>query len=196
VAVTQSAALDAQQPKSEVILPRKTVLELQRLLGDTEKPVTIEISANQARFLFVDDHNTSIQVVTKLVEGKFPDWQRVIPQNHPNELHLSREAFTRALSRVAIMTGEKFRAVHIHLTEGLLRVQAQNAEQEEATDEIEVDYAGTELDVGFNVSYLLDCLNNIKSENIVLHFGAPGSSVILTVPDVAEFRYVVMPVRI
>jgi DNA polymerase-3 subunit beta len=196
VAVTQSAALDAQQPKSEVILPRKTVLELQRLLGDTEKPVTIEISANQARFLFVDDHNTSIQVVTKLVEGKFPDWQRVIPQNHPNELHLSREAFTRALSRVAIMTGEKFRAVHVHLTEGLLRVQAQNAEQEEATDEIEVDYAGTELDVGFNVSYLLDCLNNIKSENIVLHFGAPGSSVILTVPDVAEFRYVVMPVRI
>jgi DNA polymerase-3 subunit beta len=196
VAVTQSAALDAQQPKSEVILPRKTVLELQRLLGDTEEPVTIEISANQARFLFVDDHKTSIQVVTKLVEGKFPDWQRVIPQNHPNELHLSREAFTRALSRVAIMTGEKFRAVHVHLTEGLLRVQAQNAEQEEATDEIEVDYAGTELDVGFNVSYLLDCLNNIKSENIVLHFGAPGSSVILTVPDVAEFRYVVMPVRI
>jgi DNA polymerase-3 subunit beta len=131
-----------------------------------------------------------------LVEGKFPDWRRVIPQNHQRHVTIGRDLFTRALNRVAILTGEKFRAVQFKLSPGALQIQAQNSDQEEATDELEVDYSDEELDVGFNVSYLLDCLNNLKSEQVVLHFGESGSSALLTVPGIDGFQYVVMPVRI
>ena len=177
-------------------MPRKAVMELQRLLADSEEPVEIEVTPNQARFRFVDDKQAEIELVTKLVEGKFPDWRRVIPQNHQKLVTVERDAFTRALTRVAILTGEKFRAVHFRLSPSVLRIQAQNAEQEEATDELDIEYDGEELDVGFNVSYLLDCLNNLKSEHVLLHFGDSGSSALLTVPGLDGFQYVVMPVRI
>jgi DNA polymerase-3 subunit beta len=196
VASTTCESLDSEQAPTEVIIPRKAVMELQRLLADSEEPVVIEVTPNQARFRFVDDKQAEIELVTKLVEGKFPDWRRVIPQNHQKLVTVDRDAFTRALTRVAILTGEKFRAVHFRLSPSVLRIQAQNAEQEEATDELEIEYDGEELDVGFNVSYLLDCLNNLKSEQILLHFGDSGSSALLTVPGLDGFQYVVMPVRI
>jgi DNA polymerase-3 subunit beta len=196
VASTTCESLDSEQAPTEVIIPRKAVMELQRLLADSEEPVVIEVTPNQARFRFVDDKQAEIELVTKLVEGKFPDWRRVIPQNHQKLVTVERDAFTRALTRVAILTGEKFRAVHFRLSPSVLRIQAQNAEQEEATVELEIEYDGEELDVGFNVSYLLDCLNNLKSEQILLHFGDSGSSALLTVPGLDGFQYVVMPVRI
>jgi DNA polymerase-3 subunit beta len=196
VASTTCESLDSEQASTEVIIPRKAVMELQRLLADSEEPVVIEVTPNQARFRFVDDKQAEIELVTKLVEGKFPDWRRVIPQNHQKLVTVERDAFTRALTRVAILTGEKFRAVHFRLSPGVLRIQAQNAEQEEATDELDIEYDGEELDVGFNVSYLLDCLNNLKSEQILFHFGDSGSSALLTVPGLDGFQYVVMPVRI
>lgn len=195
VASTTCESLDSEQAPTEVIIPRKAVMELQRLLADSEEPVVIEVTPNQARFRFVDDKQAEIELVTKLVEGKFPDWRRVIPQNHQKLVTVERDAFTRALTRVAILTGEKFRAVHFRLSPSVLRIQAQNAEQEEATDELDIEYDGQELDVGFNV-YLLDCLNNLKSEQILLHFGDSGSSALLTVPGLDGFQYVVMPVRI
>lgn len=196
VASTTCESLDSEQAPTEVIIPRKAVMELQRLLADSEEPVVIEVAPNQARFRFVDDKQAEIELVTKLVEGKFPDWRRVIPQNHQKLVTVERDAFTRALTRVAILTGEKFRAVHFRLSPSVLRIQAQNSEQEEATDELDIEYDGQELDVGFNVSYLLDCLNNLKSEQILLHFGDSGSSALLTVPGLDGFQYVVMPVRI
>lgn len=196
VASTTCESLDSEQAPTEVIIPRKAVMELQRLLADSEEPVVIEVAPNQARFRFVDDKQAEIELVTKLVEGKFPDWRRVIPQNHQKLVTVERDAFTRALTRVAILTGEKFRAVHFRLSPNVLRIQAQNAEQEEATDELDIEYDGEELDVGFNVSYLLDCLNNLKCEQILLHFGDSGSSALLTVPGLDGFQYVVMPVRI
>ena len=196
VASTTCESLDSEQAPTEVIIPRKAVMELQRLLADSEEPVVIEVTPNQARFRFVDDKQAEIELVTKLVEGKFPDWRRVIPQNHQKLVTVGRDAFTRALTRVAILTGEKFRAVHFRLSPSVLRIQAQNAEQEEATDELDIEYDGEGLDVGFNVSYLLDCLNNLKSEQILLHFGDSGSSALLTVPGLDGFQYVVMPVRI
>jgi len=196
VANTTCESLEPEQAPTEVIIPRKAVMELQRLLADSEEPVVIEVTPNQARFRFVDDKQAEIELVTKLVEGKFPDWRRVIPQNHQKLVTVERDAFTRALTRVAILTGEKFRAVHFRLSPSVLRIQAQNAEQEEATDELDIEYDGEELDVGFNVSYLLDCLNNLKSEQILLHFGDSGSSALLTVPGLDGFQYVVMPVRI
>ena len=196
VATRACESLTSEQPHREVILPRKAVMELQRLLADTDELVSIEVAVNQARFQFIDDKEAAIEIVTKLVEGKFPDWRRVIPQNHQRRVTIGRDSFTRALNRVAILTGEKFRAVQFKLSSGALKIQAQNSDQEEATDELEVDYSDEELDVGFNVSYLLDCLNNLKSEQVVLHFGESGSSALLTVPGIDGFQYVVMPVRI
>ncbi|NBS94676.1 MAG: DNA polymerase III subunit beta [Betaproteobacteria bacterium] len=196
VASATCESLEPEQAPTEVIIPRKAVMELQRLLADSEEPVVIEVTPNQARFRFVDDKQAEIELVTKLVEGKFPDWRRVIPQNHQKLVTVDRDSFTRALTRVAILTGEKFRAVHFRLSPSVLRIQAQNAEQEEATDELDIEYNGDELDVGFNVSYLLDCLNNLKSEHVLLHFGDSGSSALLTVPGLDGFQYVVMPVRI
>ena len=196
VATRACESLTSEQPHREVILPRKAVMELQRLLADTDELVSIEVAVNQARFQFIDDKEAAIELVTKLVEGKFPDWRRVIPQNHQRRVTIGRDSFTRALNRVAILTGEKFRAVQFKLSPGALKIQAQNSDQEEATDELEVDYSDEELDVGFNVSYLLDCLNNLKSEQVVLHFGESGSSALLTVPGIDGFQYVVMPVRI
>jgi len=196
VATRACESLTSEQPHREVILPRKAVMELQRLLADTDELVSIEVAVNQARFQFIDDKEAAIELVTKLVEGKFPDWRRVIPQNHQRRVTIERDSFTRALNRVAILTGEKFRAVQFKLSSDALKIQAQNSDQEEATDELEVDYSDEELDVGFNVSYLLDCLNNLKSEQVVLHFGESGSSALLTVPGIDGFQYVVMPVRI
>jgi DNA polymerase-3 subunit beta len=196
VATCTSETLATEQPHSEVIIPRKAVIELQRLLADTDEPVSIEVAVNQARFRFIDEKEAAIELVTKLVEGKFPDWRRVIPQNHQRHVTIERDLFTRALNRVAILTGEKFRAVQFKLSPGVLQIQAQNSDQEEATDELEVEYHNEEIDVGFNVSYLLDCLNNLKSEQIVIHFGESGSSALLTVPGMDGFQYVVMPVRI
>lgn len=196
VATSTCNSLAVEHPHSEVIIPRKAVIELQRLLAETDKLISIEVAVNQARFRFTDEKEATIELVTKLVEGKFPDWRRVIPQNHQRHVTIERDSFTRALNRVAILTGEKFRAVQFKLSPGALQIQAQNSDQEEATDELEVDYNDDELDVGFNVSYLLDCLNNLKSEQVVLHFGESGSSALLTVPGVEGFQYVVMPVRI
>jgi len=196
VATRACESLTLEQPHREVILPRKAVMELQRLLADSDELVSIEVAVNQARFRFIDDKEAAVELVTKLVEGKFPDWRRVIPQNHQRRVTIGRDSFTRALNRVAILTGEKFRAVQFKLSPGALKIQAQNSDQEEATDELEVDYSDEELDVGFNVSYLLDCLNNLKSEQVVLHFGESGSSALLTVPGIDGFQYVVMPVRI
>ncbi len=196
VATSTCQSLSVEQSRCEVIIPRKAVIELQRLLADTDELVSIEIAVNQARFRFIDDKEAAIELVTKLVEGKFPDWRRVIPQNHQRQVTIERDSFTRALNRVAILTGEKFRAVQLKLSLGALQIQAQNSDHEEATDELEVDYSDEELEVGFNVSYLLDCLNNLKSEQVILHFGESGSSALLTVPGIDGFQYVVMPVRI
>ena len=196
VATSTCQSLSVEQSHCEVIIPRKAVIELQRLLADTDELVSIEIAVNQARFRFIDDKEAAIELVTKLVEGKFPDWRRVIPQNHQRQVTIERDSFTRALNRVAILTGEKFRAVQLKLSLGALQIQAQNSDHEEATDELEVDYSDEELEVGFKVSYLLDCLNNLKSEQVILHFGESGSSALLTVPGIDGFQYVVMPVRI
>ena len=196
VATSTCQSLSVEQSHCEVIIPRKAVIELQRLLADTDELVSIEVALNQARFRFIDDKEAAIELVTKLVEGKFPDWRRVIPQNHQRQVTIGRDSFTRALNRVAILTGEKFRAVQLKLSLGALQIQAQNSDHEEATDELEVDYSDEELEVGFNVSYLLDCLNNLKSEQVILHFGESGSSALLTVPGIDGFQYVVMPVRI
>lgn len=181
----------AQLARHEVIVPRKTVLELQRLLGDTDEPVQIDVAANQVRVRFGD-----VEMLSKLVEGKFPDYQRVIPTGYRKRALIQRDVLAASLGRASILTSDKFRGVRLALSNGTMRIQTSNAEQEEALEEIEVDYSGDTLEVGFNVGYLQDVLGNLKTEQVAIDFGDPNSSALLTVPGDETFKYVVMPMRI
>ena len=187
------ASLELPQPveKSEIILPRKTVLELYKLLDESDRPVQIDISQNQVRFSFGD-----VLLVSKVVDGKFPDYNRVIPLNNGKQLSIDRTQVQQALQRAAILSNEKFRGVRIVLMNGLFRIICSNSEQEEAQEELEVDYQGDTLDVGFNITYLLDVLNNVSSETVNFAFGDANSSALVTLPGNDRFKYVVMPMRI
>jgi DNA polymerase III subunit beta len=183
--------LEAALPRQEVIVPRKTVLELSKLLVDSEEKVNVELSATQAVFSFA-----AVELVSKLVDGKFPDYTRVIPTQHTNHLEIEREPLRQALMRAAILSNEKFRGVRWVLTEGSLRIVSSNAEQEEAQEEVEVKYSGDALDIGFNVNYLLDVLNNVAGSPVQCAFGDSSSSALITYASEKDFKYVVMPMRI
>jgi len=186
-----SLKLATDLPRQEVIVPRKTVLELSKLLGDLDDEVKIEISPTQAAFSF-----GTIELVSKLVDGKFPDYTRVIPTQHKNRLQIERETLRQALLRAAILSNEKFRGVRWVLTDGSLKIVSSNAEQEEAHEEIEVKYSGDSLDIGFNVNYLLDVLNNVAGAEIECAFGDSSSSALISYAAEKDFKYVVMPMRI
>ncbi|MCY7370832.1 MAG: DNA polymerase III subunit beta [Polaromonas sp.] len=186
-----SATLDVEVPKQEVILPRKTVLEMQRLLSDKEGAIEMQFAGNQARFSF-----DGMEFVTKLVEGKFPDYNRVIPKNHKNIVTLGRQPLLASLQRTAILTSEKFKGVRLNIEPGTLRVASNNAEQEEAVDELDIDYGGDAIEIGFNVTYLIDALANMEQDMVKIELADSNSSALLTIPDNATFKYVVMPMRI
>ena len=177
--------------KQEVILPRKTIIELSKLLGDNEDPVAVELSTAQAKFSF-----GKVVLISKLVDGKFPDYGRVIPQNQTKKLRLDRIVLLQALQRAAILTSDKYRGVRWVLEEGSLKISCNNTEQEEAQEELDVPYKGESLDIGFNVSYLVDVLNNLDCAEIECGLGDANSSALFTVPGRTDFKYVVMPMRI
>ncbi|HVZ46930.1 MAG TPA: DNA polymerase III subunit beta [Ramlibacter sp.] len=186
-----SATLDVEVPRQEVILPRKTVLELQRLLSDAEGAIEMQFANNQAKFAF-----DGMEFVTKLVEGKFPDYNRVIPKNHKNTVTLGRAPLLASLQRTAILTSEKFKGVRLNLEKDTLRVASNNAEQEEAVDELDIDYSGDDIEIGFNVTYLIDALANMGQEMVKMELADANSSALITIPENATFKYVVMPMRI
>jgi len=186
-----SEGLAESYGRTEVIVPRKTILELSRQLADNDEPLEIDLTATQAQFRFGD-----IELVSKLIDGKFPDYERVIPQQHSKVLQLRRDQLLQSLLRAAILTNEKFRGVRLVLGDGSLKIISTNAEQEEAQEEIEVDYHGEALDVGFNVTYLLDVLNNVATEFIHCKLADASSSALFVLPDNDRFKYVVMPMRI
>ena len=186
-----SMELAVKVPRQEVIVPRKTVLELAKLLGDVEDEIRVELSATQAAFAF-----GSVELVSKLIDGKFPDYTRVIPSGNKNKLVIERETLRQSLLRAAILSNEKFRGVRWVLTDGMLKIVSSNTEQEEAEETIEVEYKGDALDIGFNVNYLLDVLNNVAGGQVECSFGDSASSALLQFPTEADFRYVVMPMRI
>jgi DNA polymerase III subunit beta len=185
------ATLNTEIPKQEVILPRKTVLELQRLLKDEDTPIEMRFAGNQAKFSF-----SGMEFVTKLVEGKFPDYNRVIPKNQKNSITLGRAPLLASLQRAAILTSEKFKGVRLNLEPGLLKIASSNAEQEEAKEELEIDYAGDSIEIGFNVTYLMDVLANMNQEMVSFSLQDQNSSALITIPEQGGFKYVVMPMRI
>ena len=189
------AQLEADIPKQEVILPRKTVLELMRLLKDGKEEgdaqIEMRFANNQAKFSF-----SGMEFVTKLVEGKYPDYNRVIPKNHKNLITLGRAPLLASLQRAAILTSEKFKGVRVNIEPGVLRIASSNAEQEEAKEELEIDYDGPAIEIGFNVTYLMDALSNMGQEMVRLEMHDGSSAALITIPDQAGFKYVVMPMRI
>ena len=177
--------------RQEVIIPRKTINDLQRLLEENDEPVQLDIAANQVKLTFAD-----IELISKLVEGKFPDYTRVIPKGYKNDFTIGRDELLRSLQRAAIMTSDKFKGVRCIITPGSMKISSTNADQEEAVEELEIDYGGDSVDIGFNVTYLLDVLNNLKCEYVNIALGDSNSSALISIPDNAGFKYVVMPMRI
>ena len=186
-----SATIEADLPKAEVILPRKTVLELFKLLNRPSEPVSVELLKNQVRFRCNDT-----VIVSKVVEGKFPDFNRVIPLDNDKIFLVNRAELLSALERAAILANEKFRGARLHVQAGLLSVVCSNNEQEEAREELEIAYQGGELEVGFNIGYLMDVLRNIHSDDMQLAFGDANRSTLFTMPNNPDFKYIVMPMRI
>jgi DNA polymerase-3 subunit beta len=186
-----SISVPGNRTRQEVILPRKTVLELGKLLEDSDAEVAIDIMANQVRFRF-----SNIELTSKVVDGKFPDYNRVIPTGHSKRLDLSRGVLLQALQRAAILSNEKFRGVRLVLGTDQLKIICTNSEQEEAEEELEVGYKGEALDIGFNITYLLDVLQNLATDQVVLALGDANSSALITMQDRSDYKYVVMPMRI
>lgn len=186
-----SVTLNESYEKSEVILPRKTVIELIKLLEDSDEEITIEIAAGQVNFVFGE-----ISLISKVIDGKFPDYHRVIPTAHGNTFTANRVEVLTAMQRASILSNEKYRGIRMVLSENNLKLISTNTEQEEAEEELEINYNQDSLDIGFNVTYLIDVLNNTQQENINFSFADANSSCLITVPEDSDYKYVVMPMRI
>lgn len=177
----------------KAILPRKTVRELLRILPEDDTAITVKLSNTQCAFEFL-----GIEFLSKLIDGNFPDYKRVMPtpETNPQPVAINREALLAALRRVQILTNEKFHGVRWLLAENHLQIQGTNAEQEEANQNLSIDWKWPELDIGFNITYVLDVLSNLKNSEVMFYFAATPKSVLVTMPESMNFRYVIMPMRI
>lgn len=188
-----ATALNTTQQRQEIILPRKAVFELSKLLEDNEEPVTLEYLQNKVRFSF-----SGIVLTSKVIDGKFPDYNRVIPGGNNKLFEINRLIFLQALQRVSILSNqsEKFRGVRLIVSENNLRIVCKNNEQEEAEEELEIQYHDEAVDISLNITYLLDLLNNVESETVQCALENANSSVLITIPGNDAFKYIVMPMRI
>ncbi len=177
--------------QQQVIAPRKGVQELLRLLDEAEVPAVLKLGANH-----IQAEVDGIRLTSKLIDGKFPDYQRVIPREGDRVVLAERARLKDALSRAAILSNEKYRGVRVQAGNWLLHVQAHNPEQEEAEEELEVNYDGEPLEIGFNVTYLLDALTALPGELARLSFTDSSSSCLLQEPEGGTCKYVVMPMRL
>ena len=185
-ATLESKAKSSQQ----VIVPRKGVLELQRVLTP-EGTASVAIGSNHVRAQIGD-----VRFTSKLIDGRFPEYSRVIPSAPPAAVRADRDVLRQALQRTAILSNEKYRGIRINMRKNAMTVQAHNPEQEEAEEEIEVTYEGADLEVGFNVNYLLDALSAIDGQDVEIGLTDSNSSCLIRSPGNATSRYVVMPMRL
>jgi DNA polymerase-3 subunit beta len=177
----------------QVIVPRKGISELLRLLGNGDEEVAIELSDNAVQVSLVD-----VRLTSKLIDGTFPDYRRVVPKEETTDksVIVDRELLRQSLARAAILSNDKYRAIRLCLEPNVLRVVAKNPEQEEAEDEVEVAYDGQSLEIGFNVSYLIDALTALPGDEAVIHLGDSSSSALITPKEEGGCQYVVMPMRL
>jgi DNA polymerase-3 subunit beta len=184
------AELDKSFDEQQVIVPRKGVLELQRLLGP-EGTVDLELGPNHVRIQV-----EGIRFTSKLIDGRFPEYERVIPKDSSNELTADRDTFKSALQRTAILSNEKYRGIRLIIRDSGVVMQAHNPEQEEAEEELEVSYSGEDIEIGFNVNYLLDALGAVDGEEVALSVLDGNSSCLIRQPGHDDCKFVVMPMRL
>ena len=178
-------------PTEQVLIPRKGVLELQKLMADSEGEVTLEFGDNHIKI-----NTPAYEFTSKLIDGRFPDYHRVMPESADNHMKIKRNVLKEALHRAAILSNEKYRGIRLSMSENLLKLQAHNSEQEEAEEELTVDYSGEDIDIGFNVQYLLDVTNILDSDYVDLALKDANSSVLLQNPEYPNASYVIMPMRL
>lgn len=179
------------ESSQQVIVPRKGIQELVRLLEDAESDAKVQVGANHIRVTLPE-----LRFTSKLIDGRFPDYERVLPKGGDKLMTVDRELFRQALSRASILSNEKYRGIRLMLDNGVLKIQAHNPEQEEAEEEIEVAYEGEAMEIGFNVNYLLDVLNTVDGETITATLKDSNSSALLSEPENSTAVYVVMPMRL
>ncbi|MEQ5800480.1 DNA polymerase III subunit beta [Halomonas sp. H10-9-1] len=187
---SRPAELHVAAPQ-KLIVPRKGILELVRLLDDGEDPVSLTLGASHIRA-----HTGDFTFTSKLVDGKFPDYERVVPRGGNKVFIADRAVLRQVLSRTAILSNEKYRGVRLHLEEGNLKVMANNPEQEEAEENIVIEYSGDSLEIGFNVGYLVDVLNAIDEDRVQMTLADSNSSALMEEPGGGDALYVVMPMRL
>ncbi|OGT78401.1 MAG: DNA polymerase III subunit beta [Gammaproteobacteria bacterium RIFCSPLOWO2_02_FULL_56_15] len=191
LALCETANAHEETGNKQIIIPRKAVTELVRILDGEQGDAGVEISHNHIRI----DLGT-LRFTSKLIEGKFPDYNRVIPKQNDNPVTANKEVLRQALTRASILSNEKYRGVRIILEQNTIKALTHNPEQEEAEEEIEVKYQGPEMEIGFNVSYLLDALNVIKTEEVLLTISDPNSSCLILAEGDKDCKLVVMPMRL
>jgi DNA polymerase-3 subunit beta len=180
----------AKMDEQQVIVPRKGVLELQRLMTGSGS-LNIELGANHIRIQL-----EGIRFTSKLIDGRFPEYDRVIPKESSNELTADREAFKGSLQRTAILSNEKYRGIRLIIRDSGVVMQAHNPEQEEAEEELEVEYSGEDIEIGFNVNYLLDALSAVDGDEVRLSVLDGNSSCLIRQPGKDDSKFVVMPMRL
>jgi DNA polymerase-3 subunit beta len=190
LALCETSLASKAKTAQQVIVPRKGVLELQRVLTDVGT-AELAIGSNHVRAQIGD-----VRFTSKLIDGRFPEYSRVIPAAAVNAIRADRDALRQALQRTAILSNEKYRGIRITVKQNMLTVQAHNPEQEEAEEEVAVAYEGNDLEVGFNVNYLLDALAAIDGQEVELGLTDSNSSCLIRSPGNATARYVVMPMRL
>lgn len=186
--IVTEVAVDSIQ---QVIIPRKAVLELNRLLNYSDNDISIEVTSNHIRFYLND-----LVLTSKVIDGRFPDYERVIPSDSTKHVTVDRFKLKHALQRASILSNEKYRGIRFSFDTNLLQLQAHNPEQEVAEEDMEIDYGYETLTIGFNVSYMLDVLNNLDSDEVTLNLNDENSSALIHADSDSSARYVVMPMRL
>jgi len=190
LALAELEMAEPAQRNEQIIVPRKGVLELQRLLdGDGEVELTLGVNHVRAQI-------DSIRFTSKLIDGKFPDYGRVVPAEPANIVKVDRNLLRHALQRAAILSNEKYRGVRLALAENNVTIQANNPEQEEAEESVEVEYSGETMEIGFNVTYLLDALSAVSADQVEVGLGDTNSSCLIRAPGNVSSKFVVMPMRL
>ena len=175
----------------QVIVPRKAVAELGRFLGEGSDQVTVELNNNHIRM-----ERPGATLISKLIDGKFPDYKAVMAQVLNQKMLADRQQLHEVLARTAVLTNEKYRGIRLALSPGSLKVSAHNPEHEEATDEIPVEYSGPEVEIGFNVTYLMDALKALTKEQVEAELQDANTGCMLHEPDEDDTLYLIMPMRL
>jgi DNA polymerase-3 subunit beta len=191
LALSQYSGSAPKDVSTQVILPRKAVIELGRLLKDRDEEIKVELSNSYIKVLLDGSVFTS-----KLIDGRFPEYQRVMPAGSDKEVVADKTTLRQSLARASILSNEKYRGIRFSISNNLLQLQAHNPEQEEAEEELEVDYAGDELKIGFNVGYLIDAISAIDEDEVIIELKDSNSSALMYGKENSASKYVIMPMRI